>query len=73
MSDNEYCSALHKLIHTALNYRFGTGINGGSRLVKDHYGRIGNCGSCYSYELTLALGQIGAVICKLCIVTVRKS
>ena len=53
--DYEYRSTLHQLIHAALNYRFGTGVYRRCRLVKYHYGWVGNGGARNRDKLTLSL------------------
>ena len=61
MSDDEYRSALHKLIHTLFDMRLGTCIYRARSLVEDEHGRICYRGSCNCKELTLTLREIRTV------------
>ena len=53
--NDEYRSALHQLIHTLFNEGFGTGIDGGGRLVQNQNGRIGYGGAGNVQKLNLTL------------------
>ena len=62
VGDDKHRSALHQLIHAVLHEGFGTGIDGGSRLVEDHCGRIRNRRAGDGDELALPLREVGAVV-----------
>ncbi len=72
MGDDKNGSSVHKCVHAALNDRFGAGIDGGSRFVKDHNRRIRNGGSCDGDKLALTLGKSAAVAFKNGVITFRK-
>lgn len=55
MCDNEYRSAVHKPIHSLLNYRLGSGIDRRGGFIEYHNGRVGYCCSCDREQLTLTL------------------
>ena len=73
VSDNEYRSALHELIHTSLNDGLGSGIDRRCSLIKYHYRRVCNSGSRDGKKLPLSLGKVGSVISKKRIVAFGKS
>ena len=60
--DDKHRSALHQSIHALLHKRFRTRIDGGSRFVQDHDGRIGNRRPRNGNQLTLSLRQVGRLV-----------
>ena len=62
MRNDENRSALHQRVHTLLHQRFGARIDGGSRLVQDHDGRIGDCRAGDRNELALPLREVGSLV-----------
>ena len=61
VSDNEYSTSCHQLIHTLVDKGFGSGIDGGSCFIEDQNRRICNSSSCDRKQLTLTLAQVRAV------------
>ena len=71
--DNEHRSALHQLIHTALNDSLGTCIYRGGRLVEYHYRRVGDRRAGDGYQLALSLREIRTIRCEHGIIALRQT
>ena len=61
MRYHKHRSALHQGVHSALNYCLGTGVYRRSRLVENHYGRVGNRRAGDGEKLPLPLRKVGSV------------
>ena len=73
VSNNEYGSAVHQLIHTILHQFFSSGVDGGGSFVQDHHGRIGYRCTGDGDQLPLALRKACAVVGQLCLVAFRQA
>ena len=71
--DHKCGSALHQLVHAALYDLFGTGIDGGGRLIENQHRRVGDRRTGDGKELALALGEVCAVSMQHGLVAVRET
>ena len=72
MGNDEAGSALHEVIHCLLNLDFGSGIDGGGRLVQNHDPIV--CQNCTGNgeQLFLSLGNIAGIFVQFHLVAVRQ-
>ena len=61
MGDDKDGAVTHQSVHAFGDQLLRPGVDGGGGLVQHHDGRIGHGGSGNGEQLSLALGQVGAV------------
>ena len=62
VSDDEDGSTFHDRVHPLLNHFFGPAIDGASRFVENHDGRILEDGTCDAEALALSAAELAAAV-----------
>ena len=71
--DDKDGTPLHERIHALLHEGFGAGVDGGSRLVEDHHGRIRHRRAGNGDELPLPLREVGCLVPQHGIIAFRQT